>query len=184
MESAFSWLGQIFEALLQLVPRRVIVRATERGVKWSLWREPKEIPPGFRVYWPLISDIEIVIVARQSFNTPHQPLQTKDGVAVVAGGVVVYSIENVSRAIGKVNWSPEETAQDIVQAVLASVITSHSHEYILANLAGDLETEITMKCRQQLRKYGVRVSRVGLCAFSATRNWHHSGIEINVGTGE
>jgi regulator of protease activity HflC (stomatin/prohibitin superfamily) len=181
MEPAFAWLGQIFEALLQFVPRRVIVRATERGVKWSLWREPKEMMPGIRFYWPLISDIEIVIVARQSFNTPHQPLQTQDGVEVVAGGVVVYSIQNVSRAIGKTNWSPEDTAQDIVQAVLAAVITSHEHEYILANLNDKIEIEITLECRKQLRKYGVRVSRAGLCAVSSTRNWHHSGIEINVG---
>jgi len=181
METAFSWLGQIFEALLQFVPRRVIVRATERGVKWSLWREPVAMEPGIRFYWPLISDIELVIVARQSFNTPHQPLQTKDGVEVVAGGVVVYSISNVERAIGKNNWSPEDTAQDIVQAVIASVITSYEHAFILANINGEIETEITSECQKQLKKYGVRVSRAGLCAFSSTRNWHHSGIEINVG---
>lgn len=181
MEAAFAWLGQIFEALLQFVPRRIIVRATERGVKWSLGPEPKEMCPGIRIYWPLISDIEIIIVARQSFNTPHQPLQTRDGVEVVAGGVVVYSIRDVILAIGKSNWSPEDTAQDIVQAVLADVVTSHDHEYILANLNGNIEAEITGKCRKRLRKYGVGVERAGLCAFSSTRNWHHSGIEINVG---
>lgn len=183
MEAAFSWLGQIFEALLQFVPRRVIVRATEGGVKWSLWREPKEMRPGIRFYWPLITDVEVTVVARQSFNTPREPLQTADGVEVVAGGVVVYSINDIVQAIGKLNWSPEDTAQDIVQAVLASVITSHSHEYILSELSGKIENEITDKCRKQLRKYGVYVERAGLCAFSSTRNWHHSGIEIQVNNG-
>lgn len=183
MEAAFSWLGQIFEALLQFVPRRVIVRATEGGVKWSLWREPKEMRPGIRFYWPLITDVEVTVVARQSFNTPREPLQTADGVEVVAGGVVVYSINDIVQAIGKLNWSPEDTAQDIVQSVLASVITSHSHEYILSELSGKIENEITDKCRKQLRKYGVYVERAGLCAFSSTRNWHHSGIEIQVNNG-
>lgn len=180
MEAAFSWLGQIFEALLQFVPRRVIVRATEGGVKWSLWKEPKEMKPGIRVYWPLISAIEVIIVARQSFNTPREPLQTSDGIEVVAGGVVVYNINDVVQAIGKLNWSPEDTAQDIVQAVLADVVTSHTHEELLSELSGKIEEEITEKCRKQLRKYGVYVERAGLCAFSSTRNWHHSGIEMQV----
>lgn len=180
METAFAWLGQIFEALLQFVPRRIIVRATEGGVKWSLWREPQEIKPGIRIYWPLITDIEVIIVARQSFNTPREPLQTLDGVEVVAGGVVVYNINDVVQAVGKLNWSPEDTAQDIVQAVLADVVTSHEHDYLLANLSSKVEEEITEKCRKQLRKYGVYVERAGLSAFSSSRNWHHSGIEIQV----
>lgn len=180
MEAAFSWLGQIFEAMLQFVPRRIIIRATEGGVRWSLWKEPKEMRPGIRFYWPLITDIEVIIVARQSFNTPREPLQTRDGVEVVAGGVVVYNINDVVQAVGKLNWSPEDTAQDIVQAVLADVVTSHEHDYLLANLSGEVEDEITAKCRKQLRKYGVYVERAGLCAFSSSRNWHHSGIEIQV----
>ncbi len=184
MEAAFAWLGQIFEALLQFIPRRIIVRATEGGVKWSLWLEPKEVKPGIRCYWPAISDVEIIVIARQSFNTPHEPLQTNDGVEVVAGGVVVYSVNDVVRAIGKANWSPENTAQDIVQAVLADVVISHTHEELLAGLSGEIEKEITEKCRKQLRKYGVYVERAGLCAFSSTRNWHHSGINIKVNYGE
>ena len=180
MEAAFAWLGQIFEALLQFVPRRIIVRATEGGVKWSLWREPKEMKPGIRVYWPLISDIEVGTVARQSFNTPTQPLQTKDEKEVVAGGVVVYKISDVVQAWGALNHDPANTAQDIVQAVIAQVVSSHTHEYILRELQGEIEKEITTEARKQLRQYGVYVNRAGLAAFSTTRNQHMSGVELNV----
>lgn len=183
MDTALGWLGQIFEALLELVPRRVIVKGTEGGVKWSLWREPKEVRPGICFYWPLITAIEIIIVARQSFNTPKEPLQTSDGVEVVAGGVVVYNINDVVQAIGKKNWSPEETAQDIVQGVLAAIVTKHTHEELLTGISDTIEEEITENCRRQLRKYGVYVERAGLCAFSSTRNWHHSGIDIQVQNG-
>jgi len=180
MEAAFSWLGQVFEALLQFIPRRVIIRATEGGVKWSLWREPKEMKPGIRMYWPLISDIEVDTVARQSFNTPAQPLQTKDGTEVVAGGVVVYKINDVVQAWGALNHDPANTAQDIVQAVIADVISSHTHDEILKGMQGVIEKEITEKSRKQLRCFGVYVSRAGLAAFSTTRNQHISGIEVNI----
>lgn len=185
MEAAFAWLGQIFEALLQFVPRRVIIRATEGGVKWSLWREPIEMKPGIRIYWPLITDIHVSNVARDSFNTPTQPLQTKDGKEVVAGGVVVYHINDVIQAWGKQNIDPANTAQDITQAVIADVVSRHTHQYILEELCGKIEEEITAKARKQLRQFGVYVSRAGLAAFSTTHNQHISGIEINVyGQGE
>lgn len=183
MEAAFAWLGQIFEALLQFVPRRVIIRATEGGVKWSLWREPKEMKPGIRIYWPLISDIEVGTVARTSFNTPTQPLQTKDGKEVVAGGVVVYHINDVIQAWGKQNHDPANTAQDIVQAVIADVVSTHNHEYILTEMFGKVEKEITAKARKQLRCFGVYVGRAGLAAFSTTRNQHMSGIEFAIYNG-
>lgn len=183
MEAAFSWLGQIFEAILQFVPRRVIVRATEGGVKWSLWREPKEMKPGIRIYWPLISDIQIGTVARDSFNTPTQPLQTRDGKEVLAGGVVVFHVNDVIQAWGKQNVDPANTAQDIVQAVIADVISRHTHKYILEEMCGKVEKEITDKARKQLRQFGVYVSRAGLAAFSTTRCLHLSGVEMNVYTG-
>ena len=153
METAFSWLGQIFDALLQFVPRRVIVRATEGGVKWSLWREPREIKPGVRIYWPLISDVEILVTARQSINTRTQSLMTKDGKTVVAGGVVVYKISDVVQAIGKNNWNPEETCADIAQAAIVDVIASWNLN-------------------------GVYVSRAALTDFSIVKQLNHSGISF------
>jgi regulator of protease activity HflC (stomatin/prohibitin superfamily) len=182
MEAAFSWLGQIFEALLQLVPRRVIVRATEAGVKWSLWFKPREMRPGIRMWWPLISDIEVIVVARQTLNTPTQSLMTKDGETVVAGGVVIFKISDVVQAIGRQNWCPETTAGDIVQAALVEVIATHECDYILENISGKIEEELTEKCRKQLRQFGVHVSRAALADFSTVRQLNHSGIAININT--
>jgi regulator of protease activity HflC (stomatin/prohibitin superfamily) len=182
METAFAWLGQIFDALLQLVPRRVIVRATEGGVKWSLWFGPKEMKPGIRIYWPLISDIEVIVVARQTLNTPTQSLMTSDGETVVAGGVIIYKISDVVQAIGKANWCPETTAGDIVQAALVEIVASHECDFILKNISGVIEEELTLKTREQLRRFGVYVGRAALADFSTVRQLNHSGIAININT--
>lgn len=184
MEAAFAWLGQIFEALLQFVPRRVIIRATEGAVKWSLWFEPKEMKPGIRFYWPLITDIEIVIIARQTINTRTQSLMTKDGKEVVAGGVVIYKINDVVQAIGKQNWSPEDTASDIVQAAIVEVVSQWTLDEMLENVSGKVEEELTAKCRKQLRQYGVYVNRAALTDFSTVRAINHSGINIEINHGE
>lgn len=180
MEAAFAWLGQIFEAMLQFVPRRIIIRATEGGVKWSLWREPREMKPGVRIYWPLITDMEVIIVARQTINTPTQALMTKDKKEVVAGGVLIYSINDVVQAIGKLNWSPEETAGDILQAALVDVIAHWGCEDILASISEGVEDELTEKCRKQLRQYGVYVHRAALADFSTAHQINHSGINIMI----
>jgi regulator of protease activity HflC (stomatin/prohibitin superfamily) len=184
MEGAFAWLSQIIEALLQFIPRRVIVKATERGVKWTLWQEPKEMKPGFRVWWPLITAIEVVVVARQSFNTPTQALETKDGKTVVAGGVIIYKINDVVQAIGKSNWCPESTAQDITQAAVMSVVSQWKHDELLENIDEKVEQQLTEKCRKDLRQFGIYPTRVALTDFSATRNLNHSGIKLNVNYGE
>lgn len=181
MGTAFAWLGQIFEAFLEFIPRRVIIRATEGGVKWSLWREPKEMKPGIRIYWPLISDIEVLIVARQTINTPTQSLMTKDGKTVVAGGVVVYNINDVVQAIGKLNWSPEDTAGDIAQAAIVEVVSRWDCSKLLANISGEVEEQLTETCRKQLRQFGVYVSRAALVDFSTVRQLNHSGIVLSVG---
>jgi regulator of protease activity HflC (stomatin/prohibitin superfamily) len=180
MESAFAWLGKIFDALLEFVPRRVIVRATEGGVRWGLWGGPKEIKPGFRVWWPLITDIEIIIVARQPINTPTQSLVTKDGKTVVAGGVVIFHVNDVVKAIGQQNWSYEDTASDITQATLVEVISSWNYNELLENISGEVETQLTEQCRKNLRQFGLYVGRCALVDFSKVRQLNHSGININV----
>lgn len=184
MDAAFAWLSQIVEALLQLIPRRVIIRATERGVKWSLWREPQEMLPGIRFYWPLITDIEVTVVARQTINLPTQSLLTRNSKTVVAGGVVIYKISDIVKAIGKQNWSPEDTAGDITQAAIVEVIASRDYANILENISGDVEEQLTAICRKQLRQFGVYVSRAALVDFSTVIPLNHSGVSINIGGGE
>ena len=121
--------------------------------------------------------------ARQSFNTPTQPLLTSDNKEVVAGGVVVFHINDVIQAWGALNHDPANTCQDIAQAVIADVVSKHTCEYLLKELSGKVEKEITEKSRKQLRQFGIHVGRAGLAAFSTTRNQHMSGIEFNIYSG-
>lgn len=179
MESAFAWLGQIFDALLQFFPRRVIVRATHGGVKWGWRGGVKELKPGVRIYWPLLSEVEIVVTARQTVNTRTQALITRDGRTVAVGGVVIYSISDVIQSIGKLNFDPTDTVGDISQAAIVQVITSMTFEEIMAGVSTTVEEALTHRCRKSLRQYGVYVHRAALTDFSPSKAINLLGTQGN-----
>lgn len=177
MENAFAWLGQIFDAILQFFPRRIIVRATHGGVKWRWRGEPVELKPGVRWYWPLLSDVETHVTARQTVNTRTQALVTKDDKQVSAGGVVIYSISDITQAIGKLNWMPDDTVGDIAQAAIVQVITSLTYQEIKDGVSEKVEEALTLRCRKQLRQYGVYVHRAALTDFSPCNTFNLLGVQ-------
>jgi len=180
----FSWLSDIILAILEIVPRRVIVRSTHRGVKWRMRRGPVELKPGLRWWWPLTSEIEVIPVARQTLNTSTQALMTRDGKQVVAGGVVVYSIQDIVKAIGERNYDVDETVNDISQAALVEVVTTWNLDELLENITGKVEEDLTATCRKALRCYGVYVSRAALTDFSEARAINLLGVNLQVAAPE
>ena len=177
----FQWLSDIITALLEFIPRRVIIRNTHAGVKWRCRGEPKEMKPGFRIWWPLISEIEVIPVARQTLNTPTQALMTSDLKEVVVGGVVIYSINNIVQAIGAKNYDVDETINDITQAALVEVVPNWTLKEFLENISGKVETDLTETCRKQMRQYGIYIHRAALTDFSSARTHNLLGVNLSVG---
>jgi regulator of protease activity HflC (stomatin/prohibitin superfamily) len=167
METAFTWLSQIFEAILKFILRVLIVRATHAGVKWRHGCDVKPLMPGLHVYWPLVTEIEIIVAARQTINLSSQVLTTKDNKKVVVGTVVVYKIRDIVQAIGKINWDVDTTIHDITQAAVVSVIAKHTLQELLDMIPPDqLNDLLTIATRKELRQFGVFVSRCKLTDFA------------------
>ena len=180
METAFSWIGQIFEGLLQFIPRLIICRNTHAGVKWKLGGKSVSIKSGSRVvYWPLLTEVELIVVARQTANFSTQVLMTNDEKQVVAGAFVVYHIIDVVQAIGERNWDVESTVADITMAAIVEEIMQRSlddlREQIAEGAEGEFCRSLTENCRKQLRQYGVRVDRAGLTDFSTCKVYRMMG---------
>jgi len=170
METAFAWLGQIFEAILMFIPRILIIRATHCGVKWKHGSDVRPMMPGLHAYWPLVTEIEVIVTARQTLAPPKQILTTKDNKKVVIGLVVVYKIRDIVQAIGKINWDVDTTINDITQAAVVSVIAGHTLQEMLDMVAADqLNDCLTEATRKELRQFGVFVSRCKLTDFSDCR---------------
>ena len=164
----FSWFGQILDAVGTLIPRRLIIRATQGGVKWT-GKRVKALKPGFHWYWPVITEVEVIVTARQTLNLPPQTLMTQDRVKLAVSAVIVYSVYDVVRAIGEVNWDVTGTASDIAQAAVVEVISSTAFCDVSSGVTGEIEKRLTSTARRRLNRYGVRVHRCALTDLAECR---------------
>lgn len=160
-------------ALRAFFPRREIIRHTHMGVKWSLWRKPRAVDPGVRWYWPLITDIEVIPVARQPQATTIQSLTTMDGTEVAVAATVAYRINDVLAAIGEKNYDIDDTIGERIRVAVASIVMGKNYEDLLGTT---VEKELTARCRKQLRPYGVTISSASLTDFTTCRPLNLIGI--------
>lgn len=165
MDSAFAWIGSIVEWFGNFIPRVKIVRSTHGGLRFRRGKIVREIKPGLCIYLPLITEVEIMPVARQTHNLPSQSLLTKDGKQVVVGGVVVYAIADIVACLSR-NWDVSDTISDITMLAIAEVVTKHDLAHLLDKLTDKIQTELTRVTRRKLAVYGVKVYRVGVTDFS------------------
>lgn len=164
---AFAWIGQIIESLGRLIPRLTIVRATMGGVKWRQGKLVSAMNPGLHIYWPLTTETEIIITARQTLNLPTQVLMTKDRQRVVVGTVVVYRIKDVVQAIGERNWDVDTTISDITKAAIVGEIAKTTLDDLLAGICDEtVNHRLTRAVRRGLRQYGVHVHKCCITDFS------------------
>ena len=167
MESAFAWLSQLIETLYKFIPHIVIVRATHGGVKWVRGHKIKALEPGLHWYWPLTTEIEVIVTARQTLAIPDQVLATKDGKKVVVKTLVVYKIRDIVHAIGRVNWDVDTTINDLTQSAVVQVIATHTYDEIMQGIRDEtLTTTLTRAVRKELRQFGVHVVRSKLVDFA------------------
>ncbi len=174
----FTWLADIFNGLLAFIPRPEIVRATHGGVKWRYGHKVIELRPGWRWYWPLTTDTEIIVVARQTHKIAKpQAVESKDGITLAVGALVVYSINDIVKAIGQRNWDCDTTINDITESAIVHVISKHNYQHIQEHLCNGIETELTEMCKKELAKYGVLVQQVKITDFCKCKMRMLLGIE-------
>ncbi len=165
----FSWLSDIFNGILQFIPRPLIIRATHGGVVWVFGSKVVELKPGWRWVWPLIMDWEIIPVARQTERIENQVLLTKDFKQVVVRVVVVYSVRDVIQAIGSRNWDVGTTVRDIAAAAVVHVVTKWELKELLLEVTNRVEKQLTENCANALHKFGVSVNTCCFIDFSTCR---------------
>ena len=165
MESAFAWVSQLMEWLASFVPRIRIVRSTHAGVRFKHGKTAVAMKPGVHIFWPIVTEVEIIPVARQTHNLPSQSLLTKDGQQVVIGGVVVYAIKDIVATLSR-NWDVNDTINDISMVAITEIITAHDLQYLRDHLNGDIQHQLTQVTGKQLKRYGVRVYKTALTDFS------------------
>jgi regulator of protease activity HflC (stomatin/prohibitin superfamily) len=165
--AAIGWVGDLVQAILKFFPRLVLVRETHRGVKFGRRGGATMMLPGLRWWWPLISDVEVVPVARQSIDLPPQTLVTKDDVSVTASAVVVYEIRDAVKAY-TTSWDFDSTISDVARVAFRDYIVGQDFEAMRSNPTKSDQTLVGL-LRGALRPYGVGVLSVGITDLVPTR---------------
>lgn len=167
-----SWFSDMMNTFGNIFPRVVLVQQTHRAVKFS-GSKAKELGPGIHWWWPLVSQIEEIPVARQTVNLPSQSLVTLDDVTIVVSGVVVYSIRSAIDAIVK-NYDHEDTLKDVAMCSIAKVISGVTWKELREQQrGGKLQERLTKAVRQSLRPFGFRVSRTALTDIVPCKVYRH-----------
>jgi len=163
MDAAFSWLGEFVRWLAAWVPRIGICRATHGGVKFVRGRHVKPIEPGLFLYWPAVTEVNVIPTARQTINPPPQTLTTKDDVAVLVNLAIVVEVTGVVRALGR-TWDVDDT----VMQIGGSVLTGHVARRTWAELRDGIAdtAELAEEAGKLLQPYGVKVLQARVTDFA------------------
>lgn len=181
MENAFAWLNRIAEWLTQFVPTWKIVDTREGALKWQTVRlrdllrgrwDPMAkvvtLGPGFHVYWPLFSTLEVYPVKRQSIPLTSQVITTTDEVSVVVSGMMVFDIIDLQKIYAE-TIDPDDAIKDIASSALHDVCCHKSWEELRKGQGRSLDTALRNEAKKDLEDYGVRVIKFTLTTCARTR---------------
>jgi regulator of protease activity HflC (stomatin/prohibitin superfamily) len=174
-----SVLLTLLDKLFIWLPRVLVIRATEGGVKWRgrLFRKGVKIIkmlPGIHWYWPLTTDYEVTVTARYPTDIGTMSVVTSDGRSVIVSGSVVSWVNDVEAALGERNWDVHATLKEMVQFYIATAIRSRTLDEFLEEWE-TITTEITDSSKAEMKKFGVHVERVLLSDYDVSRTYRIIG---------
>lgn len=187
MDAALGWLGDIIRALIRFIPQVILIRSTHAGIKfrygcqiipilhdngillptikWYKWLPYIGlIKTGLHIFWPLVTEYEVVPIKRQTTNLQVQYLSTYDLKTIGVSGILVYEIRDATKLLTEC-YDYEDTIRDLALAAVKEVVIQHDLKYIQES-GKELDLELTKTLREQLRPFGVRTIRVTLSDFS------------------
>lgn len=156
MEAAFSWIGQIWDFLVSLIPHLGLMRATHGGVKFKRGGKVTEIKPGLFVYYPLLTDVVSIPIKRQTLSLATQTLTTTDDYTVSVGATIIYEVNDVIKALAE-TWDIDDTVGDVSQKSVLAAVCGRKFDDLRKELTTKVAQEIKASCKRDLRQFGILV---------------------------
>lgn len=170
MGEVFGWLGDAARGLLSIFPQRRIVKAGHHAISYGPLGGIKIIGPGWYVIWPLFQQFEDFPTMKQTTDVPKQPLVTKDGRTVTAGGVIRYSVCDVELFCIE-NFNTFDDIDDVAQIAIRDVVISHDFS-TLQNDRKHVDLELRRTAQRRLKSYGVKVHDLNLKGLAPAQLIH------------
>lgn len=173
MDKAFGWVGEIFQAILKLIPVLVIVPTTHAGVVFSWARHVRIWTPGLHVYWPLVSVCKIMTTVRQTQMLQSKVVMTRDLRTVIAGALVTYYVDDIETALTKIADLPSDIIERSTEGILEEVSKSTLEE--IQTDRAKFNERLTERVSKALNGYGVHVLQSQLTEFAPCRAFSVTG---------
>lgn len=167
MESAFGWLGEVISAILNFIPRFVIVKKTHEGVAFVRGKHVRKISPGMLFYWPFWTEVMLYPVVRQSVNLPNQTLTTLDGYSITTSAVIIYRVSDIIKTLAE-QWDASETISDLSMGALREVVCETEFDDLLKNWK-EVDKKIKEQLQSVLEDYGIDIMDARLTDFANTK---------------
>lgn len=154
MSSLFSWFDSIISWFGLFIPRRIIVRKTDRLIKFRWDGSVTESMPGLRWYWPFTTEIEEISVVRQPLDIQPFSIVTKDMIPALVDATIVYDITDAIQFITE-NFDPYTAIAEAVSASLRNILSQKTFKEIQeSSSVGDELTDIV---QVDVEDFGVNI---------------------------
>jgi len=94
MGSVLGWIGDLVNYFALFIPRRIIVRKTDRLIKFKWDGSVEERGPGLRWYLPFLTEVVEISTVRQPLDIRPTRFVTKCGMPCVVDCTVTYYIDD------------------------------------------------------------------------------------------
>jgi regulator of protease activity HflC (stomatin/prohibitin superfamily) len=178
IDSALGWIGDIVRWCAQFIPRWHVLSPTVAAIKQIGWSFRRKKFPGVRrvvqregivFWWPATTELMLWPVARQANNLQSQTIVTTDGKTFIVGGLIVFEIEDVEKAVCE-TYDTDDTIRDLALAAIHDACIMYSAEELhAANRSGRLNTAMKREAHTRLQPFGVRVLAVRLTDLAPCR---------------
>ena len=167
MEAALGWIGELVAWLVSWFPCMAICRKTHGGVKFVHGSKIVMIKPGLYWYWPITTEVETIVVVRQTLNLPPQRLTTKDDQVVSIAVVILYVVDDVIKALVD-SADYDDMAEDIAGRSVADIVAQTDYDDLRLKQR-DMENAMVRRCRTDLRPFGLYVEKCRITDFARTQ---------------
>lgn len=166
----FEWITDIVLWFARFIPKWDLLEPTDGGLRFSYGGRVKELEPG-KIYWwwPIISKIATISIKRQTL-TFGQRLTTDDGVSVQMSTVIVFVVNDVTKALME-TADFDDTVGEVAQKVTIKPVMGREFCEIIDDLAksNKMRNELTSNARSMLTPYGCEVLDSYVCDFTKTK---------------
>lgn len=169
IDSAFAWLGEIVNWVGRWIPRLTIVNTTLGWVKFVRGHDIKSGGPGLVWHWPLITELKVFPIVRDSLQCKAQTITMPSGETALVEAVVVYEIVDIEKLVAH-TAEPTMTIADLTSGAVLYVMEDVASWEELRQLSirvprardSELNRRLKEEVQRALAPYGVNVMAVML----------------------